>query len=79
MYKCIALPDTFSFSSSSLTHSSSPILPQSKKGHWVCIGSSTYREINGRSELGNYAFLGLLEIVLAKQCNCILNTNCYYW
>lgn len=37
------------------------------------------RDMFERLELSNYAFLWLLEIMLVKQCHCILKPNGYYW
>ena len=37
------------------------------------------RDMFERLELSNYAFMRLLEIMLVKQCHCILMPNGYYW
>lgn len=37
------------------------------------------RDMFERLELSNYAFMRLLEIMLVKQCHCILKPNGYSW
>jgi hypothetical protein len=49
------------------------------KDNYVHIDSPTCRGMFGRLEVSNYALLCLLEIMLAKQHNCILKPKGNYW